>query len=160
KDQTHRRSFDADVLGGGDAALQFQRDVEPIVRGSAAAKIARARQRSTLEPAQQLFDVKSGQRAVERRQGCGAIERIGQRVDARSGTFHQEIQVALAFDAANADQVPQALFQIDVAELHLRFELGAFIQFGDRNRSGYEAAERLRLPNGEGQVAGTEVSRD
>src|SRR5262249_840071 len=29
-----------------------------------------------------------------------------------------------------------------------------------RNRSGYEAAERLRLPNGEGQVAGTEVSRD
>src|SRR5262249_53506827 len=76
------------------------------------------------------------------------------------GTFHQEIQVALAFDPTNADQVPQALFQIDVAELHLRFELGAFIQFGDRNRSGYEAAERLRLPNGEGQVAGTEVSRD
>src|SRR5262249_10552498 len=108
----------------------------------------------------QLFDVKSGQRAVERRQGCGAVERIGQRVDARSGTFHQEIQVALAFDPTNADQVPQALFQIDVAELHLRFELGAFIQFGDRNRSGYEAAERLRLPNGEGQVAGTEVSRD
>ena len=118
-------AFEPHVLDGRGALRDAQRDVELVERRAAAAEVPADRERTLLQPLEQLLDIEARDRALARGQVRGAGERAGEREHAVAGRLDRERQIALAFEPAQAEQLAEAGFEIDVGELQLRFDVGA-----------------------------------
>ena len=113
----HRRAFDLHILDRHHALLDFQRD-RHLVKGRApAAEFAAARQRPPFQPAQQLLDIESRERAVRPGQAGGAVEGLRHREHTVTAPFDGERNIAFAFEPTQTEQLAEAAFKVDIGEI-------------------------------------------
>src|SRR5262249_12313303 len=158
--EADRRAEHAHFVDEDQALIDFEIDGELIEWRAAAAEVAAARERAALQPAQQLFDIDAGQGAgagIERR---GAIESMGNGQDRIPGAIDIHRQGAAAFDPVQPEYLTETIIQIDVGELHVRGDRDAAFSAGEAQRAFGDAAESLRLADGDVELALAHRRRD
>ena len=113
----HRRALDLHVLDRDRALVDLQCDRHLVIGRAPAAEFAAARQRPPLQPAQQLLDIKSGERAVRPGQAGRPVQGMRHREHAVTAPFDRERNIAFAFEPAQAEQLAEAAFKVDVGEI-------------------------------------------
>ncbi len=106
-----------------------------------------------------MLDVETGDRPFVAGEGRIAVQRLGQLVDARSGALEREAEIALAFEPAHAEQLAEALLEVNVRELQLRLEVGACRRFREPEGAFDHAAEGLRFPDCDVELPPAQVGR-
>src|SRR5436190_23583057 len=142
-----------DVLDIGDAIYDVELARERLVRRFSGAEITTARERPSLDSPEQVLDIESRDRTLAAEQFRCSVERLGQFVDAGAPALDSKCQVALAFEAPQAEQLAETLIEVDVRELHLRLKGGAGGRFGNSHAALDHPAKRLGFPDGDRKVA-------
>ncbi len=89
-----------------------------------------------------------------------AVERAGDRKHAVAGAFEREREIAAALDPVHAEQIADALFQIDVLEIHLRGEDRALFRARKSDGAAHHPAETARLADRDAEIAIAQIGRD
>src|SRR5947209_5449215 len=157
--ETDARPLHANILDVRDALDDFQIDGERLVGRLPGAELAAARERSALDALEQLLDIEPGDGALAAGEARGAVESLGQVVDAAARAIDREAEIAFALEPANAEHVTKALVEIDIGELQLGPEISAGRRFRQPERPPDHAAEGLRLADRHREIAAAQIGR-
>src|SRR4029453_18832366 len=158
--ETNARPLHANVFHVRDALDDFQIDGERLVGRFPGAELTAARERSALDALEQLLDIEPGDGAVAAGKARGAVESLGQVVDAAARAIDGEADIAFALESANAEHVPEALFEINIGELQLGPEISAGWRFRQPERPPDHTAEGLRLADRYREITAAQIGRD
>jgi len=158
--ELHRRSADMHVGDRHRALVDLQIDDELIERRRAGAEVAATGERPALQPAQQLFDIDAVERAGMGGEACCAVERAGHRHHGRAGAVDIHRQIAAALDLVDAEDLAEAIVEIDIDELHVRGHADAVVGDSKTQTALGSAAEGLRLADCEIELAIAQIGGD
>ena len=123
-------------------------------------KSAGDRERTLLQPLEQLLDIEARDGALPPGQARGAGHGLGQRQHAVARGFDRERERALALEPAQPEQLAETGFEVDVGELQLRFDVDAVRRLGERHGAFQRAAERLRFADRDREAPVAQVGGD
>src|SRR5262249_36180830 len=124
------------------------------------AEFSGVQERSALDALEQLLDIEPGDGAFAAGKARGAVESLGQVVDAAARAIDGEADIAFALESANAEHVPEALFEINIGELQLGPEISAGRRFRQPERPPDHTAEGLRLADRYREIAAAQIGRN
>src|SRR5262249_10472626 len=157
--KTQRWRVEPRLLDAGNALDDSELGRKLIVRCLATAEIAASRKRTALEPLEQLLETEACDYSFLARKARGAIEALGQLVDAVAGAVEVDGERAFPFELAQTHELTETLLQVDIAELDLRLDRRAGVRLGETEGAIGFATKRLGLADRHGQAAAPQIGR-